>query len=230
MSTAAGNLPTRWWWIRHAPVPDAAGRLNGRRDVDCDTSDAACFVPLAALLPSGAVTVISPLRRTRQTYEALRGAGAALTDPLIEPDFAEQSFGRWEGLRWSDMQAREPDAYARFWQDPVHNAPPAGESFAAQMQRTATAIERLSTGFEGRDVISVSHGGTIRAAVAHALALSPLAAMAIVVDNLTLTRLDRLADGLLQGVGRVWRVQMVNAPVVRQPAPPPPPVRPAGNG
>jgi len=218
--TVPGGGSTRWWWVRHAPIPDAAGRLNGRLDVDCDTSDASGFAALAGALPPGAVTVISPLRRTHQTFEALRAAGAPLDDPRVEPLFVEQSFGRWEGMRWAEMQTREPDAYAAFWRDPVHNAPPDGESFAAQMQRTADAIERLSTEFEGRDVVSISHGGTIRAAVAHALALPPVTAMAIVVDNLTLTRLDRLTDGLLQGAGPVWRVQMVNGPAGRLPASP----------
>ena len=47
--------PTGWWWIRHAPVPGSEGRLNGQREVDCDTSDQASFQVLAALLPGDAV-------------------------------------------------------------------------------------------------------------------------------------------------------------------------------
>ena len=60
------------------------------------------------------------------------------------------------------------------------------------MRRTAAAIERLNSAFAGRDIVSVSHGGTIRAAVAHALRLTPEAAMAIVIDNLSLTRLSQV--------------------------------------
>ena len=44
MSPPTQGSATRWWWIRHAPVPGAEGRLNGQRDIDCDTSDAAAFV------------------------------------------------------------------------------------------------------------------------------------------------------------------------------------------
>src|SRR5512132_2159396 len=125
--------PSGWWWIRHAPVPGSEGRLNGQRDVDCDTSDEASFLVLAAMLPGDAVTVVSPLKRTRRTLAAIAAAGARPPEPLVEPDFVEQSFGCWEGLGWAEMQAGDPEAYAAFWRNPTRNAPPGGESFEAQM-------------------------------------------------------------------------------------------------
>ncbi len=194
---------TRWWWIRHAPVPNAEGLINGRLDVDCDCSDLLAAGALAGLLPADAVVVVSPLVRTWQTLAAITAAGVIHPEPLIEPDFVEQSFGVWEGLGWAQMRARDPDAYARFWSDPTRNAPPGGESFAAQIERTGAAIERLSKQFAGSDVVCISHGGTIRAACAHALGLAPETAMGIVVDNLSVTRLDRLEAGLLSGAGGV---------------------------
>lgn len=206
------SRPTSWWWIRHAPVKGAEGRLTGQRDVDCDTSDHRSFGVLAAILPGGAVAVVSSLKRTRQTLQAIVAAGARLPEPLVEPDLAEQSFGRWEGLSWAEMQERDPDAYAGFWENPTRNAPPAGESFEAQMRRTTAVIERLNIEFAGRDIVSVSHGGTIRAAVAHALGLAPEAAMAIVIDNLSLTRLSLVHDRMLSPGRATWLVQAVNVP------------------
>lgn len=203
---------TRWWWVRHGPVPDAEGRIMGRLDVDCDCSNRAAINGLAALLPRQAVAVISPLLRTRQTLAAIAAAGGTSADPLIEVDFIEQSFGDWEGFGWAQMQARDPDYYTQFWTDPTRNAPPGGESFASQIKRTAAGIERLSTRFAGCDIVCVSHGGTIRAACAYALGLAADVAMGIVVDNLSVTRLDRLEAGLLRGAGGLWRVHHVNAP------------------
>jgi alpha-ribazole phosphatase len=165
------TVPTRWWWIRHAPVTGAEGRLNGQLDVDCDVADVRWFRAIADVLPCDAVAIVSPLRRAAQTCEALVSAGAHLAAPIIEPAFIEQSFGRWEGLSWAEMQARDPELYAAFWRNPMRSAPPGGESFLAQMRRTAAAIERLTTRFAGCDIVCVAHGGTIRAAIAHALAL-----------------------------------------------------------
>jgi len=68
---------TRWWWIRHAPVPDSF-RIYGQSDVDCDVSSAEVFAALANELPQDAVWLTSNLNRTRQTAAAILAAmGAA---------------------------------------------------------------------------------------------------------------------------------------------------------
>lgn len=208
--SAAGS--TRWWWIRHAPVPGAGKRIYGQRDLDCDIADTPALRALAAVLPGDGVGIISHLRRTRQTYDALIAAGGALAEPAVEPALAEQSFGRWEGLGWAEMAALDPEAYAAFWDSPTRLAPPGGESYAALMERTAAAVDAITARHPGRDIVCVSHGGTIRAAIAHALGLAPETAMAIVIDNLTLTRLSHVADGLLRARGGVWMVGGVNMP------------------
>ena len=79
------SAPTRWWWVRHAPVPEAAGRIYGQEDHACDTSDAGAFRALAGLLPADAVWIVSPLRRTRETADAIAAAGLAVSEPIVEP-------------------------------------------------------------------------------------------------------------------------------------------------
>ncbi|MBK8908282.1 MAG: histidine phosphatase family protein [Rhodospirillales bacterium] len=204
--------PTEWWWVRHAPVIGPAGCIHGQHDVACDLSDRDCLAALARALPDDAVWLVTSLRRTRDTAAAIAAMGKHVPEPIVEPDFVEQSFGRWQGLNWEEMQERDPAAYDAFWQDPTRNPPPGGESFAAQMTRVAGAINRRTTEFAGRRVVSISHGGTIRAAVAAALALAPEAAMAVVIDTLSVTRFSFVEDGLLRGRGGVWLVQGVNAP------------------
>lgn len=206
------SAPTHWWWIRHAPVPGGGTRIFGRRDVDCDVSDLAGLRALAGILPKGSTGIVSPLKRTRQTYDALIAAGASLPAPIVEPDLAEQSFGLWEGLSWPEMEAGDPATYAAFWADPTGQAPPGGESYAAMLERVAAAVAAITARHSGRDLVCVSHGGTIRAAVATALGLSPDTAMAIVIDNLTLTRISYVGGGLLRGRGGTWMIRGVNVP------------------
>ena len=65
MATAARitGAITRWWWVRHAPVPNPEGRCYGQSDKDCDVSNEELFQHQAALLPKGAVWYSSnPLR------------------------------------------------------------------------------------------------------------------------------------------------------------------------
>ncbi|HUZ71784.1 MAG TPA: histidine phosphatase family protein [Stellaceae bacterium] len=206
---------TRWWWVRHAPVTVNQGCCYGQTDFPCDVADLDSFTTLAQILPREAVWIASPLQRTHMTATALVAAGAAGPDPVpgpgidIEPDLIEQNFGTWQGIKYSELHARRGDDWQRFWLAPAHEVPPGGESFAALVRRVRAAVERLSLSYRGRDIVSVSHGGVIRAALALALDLAPEQALAFAIDNTSLTRIEHFPD---PGGAHGWRVVTVNLP------------------
>ena len=68
----------------------------------------------------------------------------------------------------------------------------------------------MSIEHQGRDIVAVAHGGTIRAARAIALNLEPKQGMALRIDTLSISILEHVEDGLLRGAGGVWRVCGVN--------------------
>lgn len=207
------TVTTRWWWVRHAPVTVNNGCCYGQTDLPCDVSNRAAFEGLAAKLPRDAVWVTSHLQRTHLTAEGIIRAGLPGPDPIpgpdviVERDLAEQHFGAWQGMKYTDIAALQANAFHRFWLAPADVAPPGGESFLDLVDRCTRAIQRLTEEYAGRDVIAVTHGGTIRAALAMALGLEPEAALAFSIDNLSLTRIERF-DG--PGVGHGWRVVTVN--------------------
>lgn len=194
---------TRWWLLRHAPVPCPHGRITGRLDVACDTSEDEVFQSLARALPVNPVLVESGLIRCRQTAGALEAAGLLLPPPMIEPDLVEQDFGRWQGRSWLELEAAKDPGLAAFWANPADSTPPGGESFAAMVERVRAALEQITAAQAGRDILAVVHAGTIRAALAVALGLTPEQALRFAVKPLSLTRLDWTASG--------WRVETVNA-------------------
>ncbi len=207
---------TRWWWIRHAPAVGHGGRIYGDDDVACDTSDRAVFRGLAAVLPSGAVWITSHLTRTHETAAAIL---AEMTAPAVavrhqERDLREQGFGDWQGLTNAELAERRDEAWHRFWLAPAHERPPAGESFEDVVARVTRTVERFSERYRGRDIVAVAHGGTIRAALAHALAVTPERALGFQVANCSLTRLDHFdgpaASDLPHALGS-WRVGQVNS-------------------
>ncbi len=132
----------------------------------------------------------SHLQRTHQTANAIREAGLELPDPHIEEDLAEQDFGDWQGQKHEEVYAKL-DAKHTFWLAPANSKAPGGESFADLMTRTIAVIDRLTESHVGRDIVAVTHGGTIRAALGHALGLDPEGALTCQIDNCSVTRIDR---------------------------------------
>jgi alpha-ribazole phosphatase len=185
------NDGTRLWLTRHAPVAGPAGVIHAI-DAPADIGDTAALAALRAKLPDAAAAFASPSVRTLTTAAALG------LRPIVEPDFSEQDFGDWTGRRHDDLARGPGDAYHAFWRAPAISRPPGGESFADQIIRVRNGFARLPAG----EVILVVHSGTIRAALAIALALKPEQALRFVIEPLSLTRIDHIAGG--------WRVVGVN--------------------
>jgi broad specificity phosphatase PhoE len=199
---------TRWWWIRHAPVVGAKGRIYGQDDLEADCSHLPTFRRLADALPYPALWLASHLRRTHQTLGAIQqAAGRKPIEPIVTADLAEQHFGDWQGLTYAELECQRDGAYHRFWHAPASERPPNGESFDDVVRRVEAAIGRFTREHAGRDIVAISHGGAIRAALAATLAIEPERALGFEIDTCSITRIDHI-DGAAEGAA--WRVVAVN--------------------
>ncbi|WP_420548420.1 histidine phosphatase family protein [Curvivirga sp.] len=197
---------TRWWWVRHAPVTSNEGRIYGQQDLPCDCSDEDLFKHVADMLPQDAICITSNLQRTHQTADALEAGGLKFSARIEEADFREQSFGDWQGVTYADFDTLRDGIAHRYWLAPAIERPPAGESFVDLMARVGPAITKHSNAFEGKDIIAVTHGGTIRSALGIATNCGAEAALAYSVENVSVTRLDHI-----QGEDTThWRLGFIN--------------------
>jgi len=198
---------TNFWLIRHALVEEnARAMLYGTMDVElCPhslESERPTYAALSRRLPRPAEWIVTPLSRTRRTAEAIFAAGYPGAEWRVEPDLIEQDLGAWQGLPHAELPAKLSLPAHPFWPHAGHEMPPGGESMATVILRVGTALERLAQAHPGRDLVIVSHGGAIRAAIAHALGIGPDNALHLSIHNLSLTRMERHRDG--------WRVVCVN--------------------
>jgi alpha-ribazole phosphatase len=198
---------TRFWLIRHALVDEnARAILYGIMDVAlCEPTlleQGPMYRSLAQRLPREADWLVTPLARTRRTAEQIFAAGYPSAELTIEPGLIEQSLGEWQGLAHAELPARLTLPKHAFWPLAGGEKPPGGESMADVIARVGATMERLAETHDGKDVIAVAHGGSIRAAVAHALDIGPDNALHLALQNLSLTRLERYNEG--------WRVACVN--------------------
>jgi broad specificity phosphatase PhoE len=198
---------TSYWLIRHAIVEEnARAILYGALDVDlCPTSlveQQPMYAALARRLPQPAIWVTSGLSRARRTAEAIFAAGYPGVVPDIEAELGEQHLGEWQGLAHAELPPKLSLPKHAFWPLGGWERPPGGESMGDVIQRVGLTLERLAATYPGQELVVVSHGGAIRAAVAHALGIGPDSALHLAIQNLSLTRLERHPSG--------WRVLCVN--------------------
>ena len=198
---------TRWWWIRHAPVIQTENRIYGQTDLPADVSDDALFAGIAKALPREAVLITSDLQRATQTAAAIGNAGLPMPEGILDAALREQHFGDWQGEMREAFFAKRGGHVQGFWMAAPDERPPNGESYIDLVERVIPAVERYTDEHNGRDIVCVAHGGTIKAALAHALGLDHGTSIGVSIANCSVTRLDHLRreDGT-----DVWRVGMVN--------------------
>ncbi len=130
--------------------------------------------------------VSSPMQRCRAFAGALADRhGLPL---VVDERFREVGMGSWEGLSPDDVIARDPRAYAAFYEDPVRNRPAGAEPLEAFGQRVAEAFDDLIGRCAGEHVLVIAHAGVIRAALGHVLRSEPAAWYRARIDNAALTR------------------------------------------
>lgn len=200
-------MQTNFWLIRHALVAEnERARLYGVMDVSLCPDTLLAQVPqyraLAARLPRPARWACTPLSRTRRTAEAIFAAGYPEQALDVVPGLIEQDLGDYQGLVHADLPARLVAPAHPFWPLSAEERPPGGESMAEVVLRVGRALDGLADEHAGHDVVVVSHGGAIRAAVAHAMQVDAARALHLSIHNISLTRLERLPEG--------WRVVCVN--------------------
>lgn len=185
---------TRLILVRHgSTVHSLAKRFSGRNDLPLDEAGERQAAALGRrdLGPVAAV-VSSPLRRTRQTAEAV----AAPLELPVETldDLVETDFGQWEGATFAEVRDRWPDELATWSGDP-DVAPPGGESFAAVTARVERARDRLLAEHAGSTVAVVSHVTPIKTFVRLAVEAPPVALFRIFLDTASVSIVDYAADG-----------------------------------
>lgn len=200
-------METKLWLIRHALVAEnERAMLYGVMDVslcpDALVSQVPMYRAIAARLPRPAVWCCTPLSRTRRTAEAIFAAGYPSQHLHVLPGLIEQHLGDYQGLPHAELPPLLAAPAHPFWPLAGTERPPGGESVADMLIRVGVALDDLVAHHAGQNVVVVSHGGAIRAAVAHALRLDADQALHLSVQNLSLTRLDLLPEG--------WRVGCVN--------------------
>ena len=116
----------------------------------------------------------------------LRGRGVPLT---LDPRWREMHFGAWEGLRWSEIAARFPEAAGQPNAGGRFVTPTGGESFAAVCERVRAAVAELCDCHRGARVLVATHAGPLHALLSVLLGEDEAAASRVRFGPASVTRL-----------------------------------------
>ncbi|HTC96716.1 MAG TPA: histidine phosphatase family protein [Bradyrhizobium sp.] len=158
------------YYIRHGETTwNAAGRLQGAQDTALNDLGREQAVQAGHILTdllardgrnrSELPYVSSPLLRARTTMELMRGALELPPEQYATDDrLREIGYGKWEGFTLAEMQAADPEFFARRLADKWRVAPEGGETYEAVQRRMSEWYGQVNT-----DTVVVAHGGTARA-------------------------------------------------------------------
>jgi probable phosphoglycerate mutase len=165
--------------IRHGETAwNAERRLQGHLDIPLNGEGERQAGLLAAALASKAIDgidaiVASDLQRARQTAQAV---ATALGLPVAtDPALRERCYGGFEGLLYSEIEARFPREFAAWQARDIDARLPEGknqgETFRAFFTRATAAILAQAAAHPGRTLALVAHGGVLECAYRLALGL-----------------------------------------------------------
>jgi broad specificity phosphatase PhoE len=172
--------------VRHGRTNhNASGLLLGRLDPDLDELGRRQATAVAGVLAERGVdrVVASPLRRARQTAEAIAqavGVGVDIDDAWIEIDY-----GALDGTPLSEVS---PEMWSAWRRNPDF-APEGGESLASVATRVSKACTALAEEARETNVVVVSHVSPVKAAVCWALGVDPAVTWRTFVAPGSLTRI-----------------------------------------
>ena len=108
----------------------------------------------------------SPLKRAVDTASIIK-KGRNL-EIKIRNNLKEISFGKWEGMKFDQINRMFHDDYQNWLGDPYNNSPTGGESFKQVKERAAAEIDNIvNENGDGSSVAVVTHGGVILSLLVH---------------------------------------------------------------
>lgn len=160
--------------IRHGQTDwNAEGRLQGQRDIPINETGRGQAerhgrvlserLRAAGVDPAALVYVSSPLSRSVETMQRVRGGlglpGEAPTDERLK----EVHFGEWSGFTYAELkEGGQRGLVERRKADKWSFRPPGGETYAELARRVGEWLETVT-----EDTVAVTHGGVVRVLHGH---------------------------------------------------------------
>jgi alpha-ribazole phosphatase len=174
--------------VRHTTLQVPEGVCYGQSDIDVAASFHQELAGLQTKLNGLAFDAVytSPLQRCSKLSLAITknlGIGEVKYDNRLK----ELHFGDWELQAWDDIPR---DIFDHWAQNYASLSPPNGETFTQLQQRGVEFLTEVTALHANQHLLVVTHGGMIRAMIAHVLNMQLKGLFRINVAYASVTQLD----------------------------------------
>lgn len=118
--------------------------------------------------------ISSPLLRCS---EYARQLSQQISSPLeTDHRLKEICFGEWEGNTAEALLKKIPASIKQYWEDPINNTPPGGETIQCFEKRANDFWQDLAKNHQEQHILVITHAGIIRM-ILHFILCTPLASL-----------------------------------------------------
>jgi len=155
--------------IRHGQTSwNVEGRYQGDKDIDLNGVGIKQAKLAAKYLSRINFSNIycSSLKRTIDTANIInKGRNLQI---IVRENLKEMNFGKWEGLKFHQINEEFNEDYQKWLKDPYNTPPTGGESFKKLKDRSIAEIDSIvSENKDGSGIAVVTHGGVILSLLIH---------------------------------------------------------------
>lgn len=182
---------TRLYLARHGQTEwNRLSKVQGRTDIELSETGIIQAKLLAKRMKRENIDVIysSNLKRALKTAEAI----AEYKNFSINESekYQEICFGPWEGMTINEIKKKYSEDYRIYREDPVNFTLPGAETFLELSERTYNAIREIVNCNIGKNILIVSHGTAIKAAIIKILGID--------IKNYTKFRIDNASISVIE--------------------------------
>jgi len=149
------------------PIRLQGNAINGPL-ADVGIEQARALATTLSPLPVRAV-YCSQMVRARQTAEIV--AAPFSLQPVALDGLHEIAVGEWEGMSWAEIQARDPEHFLAFFENPAEVPYLGGECYRDVLARARPIFDQLVAKHAGETIVIVTHNVVNRVLVADCLGL-----------------------------------------------------------
>ncbi len=186
---------TRLYMVRHGETEwNKASKIQGGTDTELSGYGLEQAKKLARSLADEAIDVIytSSLQRASKTAEIIaysRSCGILESD-----EYHEIRLGPWEGMTLDEIQEKYGEHLTAYREDPANFRLPGAETFEQLTGRTYNAVLEIVKKHSGSNILLVSHGTTIKAAIIKILGIDINHYNKFKIDNASISIIEFYGD------------------------------------